>query len=605
MPIPGYLDNPSQIKRGIELLRDPVYNKGRAFTLKERQLLGIHGLLPPRITSPDMQVKHILENFNRWDNDLDKFIFLIGLQDRNEKLFYRILCEYTEIMMPIVYTPTVGLACQKYGNIFRRPRGLFISINDKGHVYSLVCNWPETNVKVVVVTDGERILGLGDLGSCGMGIPVGKLSLYTALGSVDPKYCLPVAIDVGTDNQELQKDSAYLGLQKKRVRGQAYDELIDEFMHAIIRRYGPHCLIQFEDFANSNAFRFLEKYRHQFCTFNDDIQGTASVIVAGLYAAVKITKKPLKENKILFLGAGEASIGIASLLTMSMVKSGISEEEAISKIWLVDSRGLIIKERDNGKYDSNHKWRFAKDHPPMTDLLEIVRAVKPNILIGAAGVGNTFTPQIIQSMSELNERPIIFALSNPTSQSECTAQSAYENSKGKCVFASGSPYPPVNYNGKIYNPGQGNNAYIFPGVGMGIIASGLRTVNDEVFLVAAKALADEVKDMHLQEGKVYPPLSEIRNVSLVIASKVVEYAFNMRKLNSKSFQCHSKLGDNENINGNKNDISNNYGDICCGTSSICNIDEPTDKLAYVKSLAYDYSYESYIPDMYDWPDDKE
>jgi malate dehydrogenase (oxaloacetate-decarboxylating)(NADP+) len=507
---------------GYSLMNNGLLNKGTAFSDAERDALGLRGLLPARIFPIEQQVKRALRNLRAKNNDLNKYIFLNALQNRNETLYYRVLLDHLEEMMPIVYTPTVGQACLEYGAIFRRPRGLWITIQDRGRVAEILANWPNQDVRLIVVTDGERILGLGDLGALGMGIPIGKLSLYTACAGVNPYYCLPITLDVGTDNQMLLDDDMYIGIDQRRARGEEYLEFIEEFVQAVQARY-PKCLLQFEDFGNHNAFDLLERYRNRICAFNDDIQGTASVALAGLIAASRLQGVKLAEQKLLFFGAGEAATGIGELLVAALRDEGLTEAEARAKCWFFDSKGLIVQSR---KDLSPHKRRFAQDAEPLGDFLAAVKALRPTALIGAAGVPAVFTQEVVEAMSALNPRPVVFALSNPTSKAECTAEQAYQWSKGTAIFASGSPFSPVEYDGKTMVPGQGNNVYIFPGVGMGVLASCSSVVTDEMFLAAARTLAEMVTDEELAMGRVFPSLTDIRKVSLRIATVVAEIAHN-------------------------------------------------------------------------------
>ncbi len=509
------------VSGGVDLLHDPTLNKGTAFTEEERDKLALRGLLPPRIFTGEEQSKRILENFHNKTNDLEKYIYMVALQDRNETLFYRTVIDNVEEIMPIIYTPVVGKACQLFGHIWRRPRGLYLTINEKGNIADVLRNWPMKKVGIIVVTDGERILGLGDLGANGMGIPIGKLALYTVCAGVHPSLCLPITIDVGTNNEELLKDPLYIGLLRNRIRGDEYDELIDEFVWAVQDVF-PGALIQFEDFSNFNAFRLLRKYQKKVCTFNDDIQGTASVTLAGIYSALRITNQKLTDQKILFQGAGEAGVGIANLIVSAMEAEGMSHDEAKRQCWLVDSKGLVVKSRENLQ---NHKLAYAHDHEFVPDLLSAVETLKPTILVGVSGQPQTFTQPIVEAVGEINEQPVIFALSNPTSKAECTAEQAYSWTNGRAIFASGSPFKPVTLDGKTYIPGQGNNAYVFPGVGLGAIECGTKHVTDEMFFAAAKALANEVTEDDLASGCIYPPLTQIRDVSAVIAAAVAEVAY--------------------------------------------------------------------------------
>jgi malate dehydrogenase (oxaloacetate-decarboxylating)(NADP+) len=512
---------PNPFPSGLNLLHDPVLNKGTAFNEEERDALGLRGLLPPRVHSQEEQILRILENMRAKPSDLERYIFMLALQDRNETLFYRAVMDHLDEMMPIIYTPTVGRACQEYGHIFRRPRGVFISKKDSGRIAKVLGNWPYKDVRVIVVTDGERILGLGDLGADGMGIPVGKLALYTACAGVNPRVCLPVTIDVGTNNEKLLRDPLYIGIQQRRLRGAAYDILIEEFVTAVQRLF-PHALIQFEDFANHNAFRLLQNYQDKVCTFNDDVQGTASVTLAGLYSAFRIIARPLIDQKFVFFGAGEAGTGIANLVVDAMKEKGLSDGEARTRCWFIDSKGLVVKSRTDL---AEHKRPYAHDCDFNVDPFSVINSIRPTAIIGVSGQPGIFTERILQRMAEINERPIIFALSNPTSKAECTAEDAYRLTSGRAVFASGSPFDPVFIDGRKLVPGLGNNVYIFPGVGLGIVVSESKRVTNEMFLAAARALASEVTEADLAEGRIYPPLKRIRAVSLTIAIATAKIAY--------------------------------------------------------------------------------
>ena len=505
---------------GLALLHDPLLNKGTAFTEAERDAFDLRGLLPAHVHTQEEQAVRVLNNLRKIADPLEKFVALNALHDRNESLFFRVLADNIDEMQPLVYTPTVGLACQKFGHVFQRPRGLFITANDRGRVAQVLCNWPYT-AGIIVVTDGERILGLGDLGANGMGIPVGKLSLYTACAGIRPELCLPVMLDVGTNNGELLNDPYYVGLRQRRITGAAYDDLVEEFITAA-REVFPGVLIQFEDFANHNAFRLLHKYRDRISTFNDDIQGTAAVALAGILSALRVTGQKLTEQKILFLGAGEAATGIADLVASAMVTQGLSPAAAGERCWLVDSRGLVVKSRTDL---AEHKKTYAHDHPPIGDFLTTIRTLKPTAIIGVAAVGGAFNQSVLEAMAEINERPIVFALSNPTSQAECTAAEAYRWTGGRALFACGSPFDPVTYNGRTYVPRQGNNSYIFPGVGLGAIVSGARKITDDMFMTAAHTLAHLVSEADLEQGSLYPALPRIREVSGHIGTAVANIAY--------------------------------------------------------------------------------
>ncbi|XP_076921525.1 NADP-dependent malic enzyme, chloroplastic-like [Bidens hawaiensis] len=514
------------VASGYSLLRDPHHNKGLAFTEKERDAHYLRGLLPPVVVNHDLQVKKMMHNIRQYEVPLQRYQAMMDLQEKNERLFYKLLIENVEELLPIVYTPTVGEACQKYGTIFKNPQGLYISLKDKGRVLEILKNWPQKKIQVIVVTDGERILGLGDLGCQGMGIPVGKLSLYTALGGIRPSACLPITIDVGTNNEEMLNDEFYIGLRQRRASGKEYAALMNEFMSAVKQNYGEKVLIQFEDFANHNAFDLLEKYRTTHLVFNDDIQGTASVVLAGLISALKLVGGSLADHTFLFLGAGEAGTGIAELIALEISKqTNAPLEETRKKIWLADSKGLIVSSRLDSLQHFKKPW--AHDHEPVNDFLDAVKSIKPTVLIGSSGAGQTFTKEVVEAMTSFNEKPIILALSNPTSQSECTAEQAYTWSEGRAIFASGSPFAPVDYRGKNYVSGQSNNAYIFPGFGLGLIISGAIRVHDDMLLAASEALADQVTQEHFDNGLIYPPFTNIRKISAHIAARVAAKAYEL------------------------------------------------------------------------------
>lgn len=507
--------------RGVKILHDPVRNKGTAFTDAERDTLGLRGLLPPRTHSPQEQELRVLGNVRNKATDLERYLYLIALQDRNETLFYRVVMNHIEEMMPLIYTPTVGKACQEFGHIFRRPRGLYISIQDRGRIKEILQNWPHGDARIIVVTDGERILGLGDQGADGMGIPIGKLSLYTACAGIHPTHCLPVTLDVGTNNEALLNDPLYIGLERRRVRGEEYDQLIEEFINAAQEVF-PGILIQLEDFGNLNAFRLLESYRDKARLFDDDIQGTGAVALAGLLAALRISRGRLEEQRALFLGAGQAGIGIGNTVVATLVDKGVPIAKSRQCCWYFDTKGLVVADRTDLQ---PQKRPYAHKHPHTDDFFDAVKQLRPTAIIGVSGQFGKFSEELVRVMAEINEHPIIFALSNPTSRAECTAEQAYHWTDGRAIFASGSPFQPVQLGNRTFVPGQGNNAYIFPGVGLGAVVSRTQRVTDEMFLAAARTLADQVTDADLELGRIYPCLSRIREVSALIAQEVATIAY--------------------------------------------------------------------------------
>ena len=506
---------------GYDLLRNPRLNKGTAFTEEERRALGLEGLLPPAVTTLALQVARRHAEIAALDHDLQKYLVLSDLQSRNETLYYAVLMSDPASYMPIVYTPTVGEACQKFAHIFRAPRGMYLAISARGRLKQLLTNWPEQDVRFIVVTDGERILGLGDLGAGGMGIPIGKLSLYTACAGVPPRYCLPIVLDVGTNNQVLLDDPLYQGLRQHRVRGEQYLAFVDEFVVAVQQLY-PKCCIQWEDFANFNAVPILARYRDKICTFNDDIQGTAGVALAGIYGALRLTGKKLSEQRFLFLGAGSAATGIAELISLAMEREGMDLAAARRRNPLFDINGLLVTSRTDL---ADFQKPFAQEHAPISNFAEAVEALRPTGIIGVSTVPKLFNREVIEAMAKINEHPIIFPYSNPTSRSECTAEEAYRWSDGRAVFASGSPFPPVEINGRHFVPGQGNNVYIFPAMGMAIFATEATRVTEHMFIVAAQAVAEQVSEENLSMGLIYPPQSHILNASLHVAERIATYIF--------------------------------------------------------------------------------
>jgi malate dehydrogenase (oxaloacetate-decarboxylating)(NADP+) len=501
--------------KAFALINNPRLNKGTAFTLEEREQLGLHGLLPPRVSKMDEQLEWAMDSIRRKPQDIDKYRFMASMMKRNERLYFRLLIDHIEELMPIVYTPTVGQACQEFAYQFRETSGFYISYDHKGRIDQLMDNWIDRDVRLIVVTDGERILGLGDLGVSGMGIPIGKLALYSACAGIDPEHCMPIMLDVGTDNAHFRNDPLYQGSREARVRGPEYYAFIEEFIQAVIKHF-PHALLQFEDFSTTNAVELLERYQDRLLCFNDDIQGTAAVALAGLMAATRLTGNKLSEMRVLFAGAGSAATGIASLLAIAMQLEGLSSEEAHARIYCTDSKGLITRGRD---MLTKHSAAFAADLPPMS-LEEAVAHIKPHALIGATGRGGTFNHALLEEVAKHHDHPIIFALSNPTTKAECTAEDAYHVTKGRAIFASGSPFNVVNLEGKVRVPGQGNNAYIFPGLGLGVLQAGITRINDELLITAARELAETVSEYQLQLGCLYPPLNTIRDVSLKIAVAV-------------------------------------------------------------------------------------
>jgi malate dehydrogenase (oxaloacetate-decarboxylating) len=516
--------------RGLALLRHPMYSKGSAFTREERATFGMEGLLPAHVTTLELQSRRAYRAVQRKTDALEKYIGLAALQDRNEHLFYRVLADHLEELLPVVYTPTVGRACQEFSHIFRRARGLWITPDHRGRIYDVLGGAPFDDVRLIVITDNERILGLGDQGAGGMGIPVGKLALYTTVAGIPPWQTLPLSLDVGTDNRGLLDDELYLGHRGPRLRGPAYDSLVDELVHAIQRRF-PRALLQWEDFKKNNAFRLLDRYRKELPSFNDDIQGTAAVAVAGVVAATRVTEVPLLEQRVVLLGAGAAGVGIARLLRSTLLRAGLTGEGLALATACLDSQGLLV---DDQPIDDQHKRAFAwpaalaarmglgASQP--RDLLAVVRALKPTVLIGTTGEPNAFTEAAVREMARHVRRPLVLPLSNPTSSCEARPADIMAWTDGRALVATGSPFEPVEHNGRRIAVGQGNNVFVFPGVGLGAIVAEAREVTDAMFVAAADQLAAEVSAQDLANGSIFPPIPQIRRVTARIAEAVVRAA---------------------------------------------------------------------------------
>ncbi len=506
---------------GYSLLRDARLNKGTAFSLEERKKYGLEGLLPAQVETLETQMLRVNEQLNLIDLPIHKYSYLTNLLETNETLFFNLIMNEPAKFLPLVYTPTVGEACEKFGHISRRLRGLFISIDQKDHIKEILRNWPEDNVRFTVVTDGGRILGLGDLGICGLGIPIGKLALYTGCAGVPPEYTLPIVLDTGTNNESYLNDPLYPGLKHKRVTGKEYDDFIEAFVLAINEVF-PKICIQWEDFKGVDAIRILNTFRDKVCTYNDDIQGTAAIATAGFISISRLMGKPFTEQKFLFLGAGAAAFGIADLLVQKFMKDGLTRQEALEHIWMFDVNGLLVQSRADL---ADYQKQFAHKGVFTNDFAEAVLRVKPTAIIGVSTVGGAFNQQVIENMCRVNERPIIFPYSNPTLHSECTAEQAYTWSKGKAVFASGSPFAPITYEGKTFTPGQGNNVFIFPAMGLAIFVTEATRVTDNMFIIAAEAVAEQVTMEDFEMGLIYPQVKDILKVSLNVAVRVAEEIF--------------------------------------------------------------------------------
>jgi malate dehydrogenase (oxaloacetate-decarboxylating)(NADP+) len=508
-------------KRGIEVLQDPSLNKSTAFTEAEKQALGLVGLVPDVAETEDLQLQRVNLQLAQKPTDLERYIYLINLLDHNETLFYSTIMSDPARFLPIVYDPTIGEACLKFGHIYRQPRGMYLSMVRRGKVKEVLKNWPEKDVRFICVTDAGRILGLGDLGANGMGIPIGKLQLYTACAGVPPQYLLPMYLDAGTNNEQYLHDPLYLGMRKTRPSTDELYSFVDEFVQAVQEVF-PKCCIHFEDWTGVDAVHLLQRYRDKYCVYNDDVQGTAGIVLAGMINAAKIKGKNLSDEKYLFLGAGSAGIGLADLLCSAMVEEGLTLAQAESRVYMFDINGLL---EDSRKDLVDFQKPYAHKHAPTRDFVAAIESIKPTTIIGVSTVGGTFTQKVIEAMSRINERPVVFALSNPTDHAECTPEQAYTWSKGKAIYAAGVQFPPVHYNGQTFLPGQANNFYIFPAIGMAIFATQASRVTDEMFIEAARAVADQVPSDLLKQGLLYPLQSNILETEIQTAAQVAKLVF--------------------------------------------------------------------------------
>ena len=508
-------------KHGIDLLLDPSLNKSTAFTEAEKQAFGIVGLVPDVTETEDLQLSRVLLQLGHKNTDLERYIYLDNLLDHNEALFYRTLMSDPARFLPIVYDPTIAEVCLKFGHIYRQPRGMYLSISRRGKVKEVLKNWPEKDVRFICVTDGGRILGLGDIGASGMGIPIGKLQLYTACAGVPPQYLLPMYLDAGTNNEQYLHDPLYLGMRKARPTTEELYSFVDEFVDAVQEVF-PKCCIHFEDWTGVDAVHLLQRYRDRYCVYNDDVQGTAGIVLAGMINAAKIKKTKLSDEKYLFLGAGSAGIGLAGLLCSAMVEEGLTLEQAQSRVHMFDVNGLLETSRTDLV---DFQRPYAHQHAPTRDFVAAIESIKPTTIIGVSTVGGTFTQRVIEAMSRINERPVVLALSNPTEHAECTSEQAYTWSKGKAIYAAGVQFPPFRFNGQTFLPGQANNFYIFPAIGMAVFATQASRVTDEMFIEAARAVADQVPADLLNQGSLYPPQSNILETEIQTAARIAKLVF--------------------------------------------------------------------------------